>query len=97
MEVVKKYLFIISLHKKTEMAVLWGLRPSAPVKAFTTLRVRVRINQKCIFLFTFLVAVEGEGNIVNIFYEDNVEYKVYLLNEKAEEVEKNLKNKLNIK
>ena len=43
------------------------------------------------------VRVEGEGNIVNIFYEDNVEYKVYLLNEKAEEVEKNLKNKLNIK
>ena len=79
------------------MAVLWGLHPSAPAKAFTTLRVRVRINQKCIFLFTFLVAVEGEGNIVNIFYEDNVEYKVYLLNEKAEEVEKNLKEKLNIK
>lgn len=43
------------------------------------------------------VRVEGEGNIVNIFYEDNVEYKVYLLNEKAEEIEKNLKNKLNIK
>ena len=43
------------------------------------------------------VRVEGEGNNVNIFYEDNVEYKVYLLNEKAEEVEKNLKNKLNIK
>ena len=43
------------------------------------------------------VRVEGEGNIVNIFYEDNVEYKVYLLNEKAEKVEKNLKNKLNIK
>ena len=43
------------------------------------------------------VRVEGEGNILNIFYEDNVEYKVYLLNEKAEEVEKNLKSKLNIK
>ena len=27
MEVVKKYMFIISLHKKTEMAVLWGLGP----------------------------------------------------------------------
>lgn len=40
--------------------------------------------------------VRGEGNIVNIFYEDNVEYEVYLLNEKAEEVEKKLK-KLNIK
>lgn len=43
------------------------------------------------------VRVEGEGNIVNIFYKNNVEYKVNLLNEKVEEVEKNLKEKLNIK
>jgi len=35
------------------MAVLWGLRPSAPAKAFTTLRVRVRINQKCMFFYIF--------------------------------------------
>ena len=35
------------------MAVLWGLGPSAPAKAFTTLRVRVRINQKCIFFYIF--------------------------------------------
>lgn len=43
------------------------------------------------------VRVEGEGNIVNIFYEDNVEYKVYLLNEEAEEVERILNDKINIK
>lgn len=43
------------------------------------------------------VRVEGEGNLVNIFYKDNVEYKANLLNEKAEEVKKNLKEKLNIK
>ena len=35
------------------MAVLWGLRSSAPAKAFTTLRVRVRINQECIFFYIF--------------------------------------------
>ena len=35
------------------MAVLWGLRSSAPAKAFTTLRVRVRINQECMFFYIF--------------------------------------------
>ena len=35
------------------MAVLWSLRPSAPAKTFTTLQVRVRINQKCMFFYIF--------------------------------------------
>ena len=43
------------------------------------------------------VRVEGEGSDVNIFYKDDVEYKVNLLREKADEVEKYLKEKLNIK
>ena len=43
------------------------------------------------------VIVEGEGNFVNIFYKDDIEYEVNLLREKVEEVEKNLKEKLNIK
>ena len=43
------------------------------------------------------VRVEGEGNDANIFYKDDVEYKVNLLREKADEVEKQLKDKLNIK
>ena len=43
------------------------------------------------------VRVEGEGSNVNIFYKDDVEYKVNLLREKADEVEKQLKDKLNIK
>lgn len=42
------------------------------------------------------IYVEGEGNLVNIFYKDDVEYKVKLLSEKADEVEKYLKEKLNI-
>ena len=43
------------------------------------------------------VRVEGEGSDVNIFYKDDVEHKVNLLSEKADEVEKQLKDKLNIK
>lgn len=43
------------------------------------------------------VRVEGEMNYANIFYEDNVEYEINLLREKADEVEKYLKDKLNIK
>ena len=43
------------------------------------------------------VRVEGEGSDVNIFYKDDVEYEVNLLREKADEVEKQLKDKLNIK
>ena len=43
------------------------------------------------------VAVEGEGSYVNIFYKDDVEYEINLLREKADEVEKHLKDKLNIK
>ena len=35
------------------------------------------------------VRVEGEGNLVNIFYKDDVKYKVNLLSEKAKEVKKN--------
>ena len=42
------------------------------------------------------VRVEGEMNYANIFYEDNVEYEINLLHEKADEVEKYLKDKLNI-
>ena len=43
------------------------------------------------------IKVEGDGTFVNIFFEDNVEYEVNLLREKADEVEKQLKDKLNIK
>lgn len=43
------------------------------------------------------VRVEGEGNLVNIFYKDDVEYEVNLLREKVEEVEKILNDKINIK
>lgn len=43
------------------------------------------------------VRVEGEGSDVNIFYKDDVEYEINLLREKADEVEKYLKEKLNIK
>jgi len=43
------------------------------------------------------VRVEGEGSYVNIFYKDDVEYEINLLREKADEVEKYLKDKLNIK
>lgn len=43
------------------------------------------------------VIVEGEGNFVNIFYKDDVEYEVNLLREKVEEVEKILNDKINIK
>ena len=43
------------------------------------------------------VTVEGEGSYVNIFYKDDVEYEINLLREKADEVEKHLKDKLNIK
>lgn len=43
------------------------------------------------------VRVEGEGSYVNIFYKDDVEYEINLLREKADEVEKHLKDKLNIK
>lgn len=43
------------------------------------------------------VRVEGEMNYVNIFYKDDVEYEINLLREKADEVEKYLKEKLNIK
>ena len=43
------------------------------------------------------VRVEGEGSDVNIFYKDDVEHKVNLLSEKADKVEKQLKDKLNIK
>ena len=43
------------------------------------------------------IKVEGEGSYVNIFYKDDVEYEVNLLREKADEVEKYLKEKLNIK
>ena len=43
------------------------------------------------------VRVEGEGSDVNIFYKDDVEYEVNLLRKKADEVEKYLKEKLNIK
>jgi len=39
--------------RKNKTAVLWGFRPSAPAKAFTTLRVRVRINRKCMFFYIF--------------------------------------------
>ena len=42
------------------------------------------------------VRVEGEGSDVNIFYKDDVEYEINLLREKADEVEKYLKDKLNI-
>lgn len=43
------------------------------------------------------VRVEGEMNYVNIFYKDDVEYEINLLREKADEVEKYLKDKLNIR
>lgn len=43
------------------------------------------------------VVIEGEGNFVNIFYKDDVEYEVNLLREKAEEVERILNDKINIK
>lgn len=43
------------------------------------------------------VVIESEGNFVNIFYKDDVEYEVNLLKEKAEEVERILNDKINIK
>lgn len=43
------------------------------------------------------VVIEGEGNFVNIFYKDDIEYEVNLLREKAEEVERILNDKINIK
>ena len=43
------------------------------------------------------IKVEGDGTFVNIFFKDDVEYEVNLLREKADEVEKYLKEKLNIK
>ena len=44
------------------MAVLWGLRPSAPAKAFTTLRVRVRIDQECMFFYIFGSRIKDHGS-----------------------------------
>ena len=43
------------------------------------------------------IKIEGDGNFANIFLKEDVEYEVNLLREKADEVEKILKNKLNIK
>ena len=43
------------------------------------------------------VVIGGEGNFVNIFYKDDIEYEVNLLREKAEEVERILNDKINIK
>ena len=41
------------------------------------------------------VRVEGGGYLVNVFYNDESIYKIDMLNERADEVEKYLKNKLN--
>ena len=43
------------------------------------------------------VVIGGEGNFVNIFYKEDIEYEVNLLREKAEEVERILNDKINIK
>ncbi len=42
------------------------------------------------------IYVEGNSYLVNIFYDDESVYEINLLREKAEEVEKYLKEKLNI-
>lgn len=42
------------------------------------------------------IYVEGNSYLVNIFYDDESVYEINLLHEKAEEVEKYLKEKLNI-
>ena len=43
------------------------------------------------------IYVEGNSYLVNVFYNDDSIYEINLLREKAEEVEKYLKDKLNIK
>ena len=66
------------------MAVLWDLGPSAPAKAFTTLRVRVRINQKCIFFYIFgssqgYEATTKEGKLPKFFLFAKVTLKKSML------------------
>ena len=55
------------------MAVLWGLGPSAPAKAFTTLRVRARINQKCIFFYIF-GSSQGYEATTNFYLKKNNDF-----------------------